>query len=50
MGAAFQINDYRTKLNMSVVNFEGTHNPTKREGEEVGYQERKKHKTSSMLI
>jgi len=44
------INDYRAKLDMSVVNFDGTHSPAKRGGQAVGYQGRKKCKTSNMLI
>jgi len=42
--------DNRSKLDMSVVNFDGTHTPAKRGGEAVAYQGRKKCKTSNMLI
>ena len=35
---------------MSSIQLDGTHTPTKRGGEAVGYQERKKRKTSNMLI
>lgn len=35
---------------MSVVNLDGTHTPAKRGGEDVGYQGRKRCKTSNMLI
>jgi transposase len=41
---------YRHKLDMSSVQLDGTHTPTKRGGEAVGYQGRKKSKTSNMLI
>jgi len=44
------IYDYRTNLDMSVINLDGTHTPAKRGGESVGYQGRKKCKTSNMLI
>ena len=44
------LSDYRNKLDMSVVNLDGTHTPAKRGGEAVGYQGRKKCKTSNMLI
>jgi transposase len=37
-------------LDMSSVQLDGTHTPTKRGGEAVGYQGRKKSKTSNMLI
>jgi len=39
-----------SKLDMSLVNLDGTHTPAKRGGEAVGYQGRKKCKTSNMLI
>ena len=42
--------DNKSKLDMSVVNLDGTHTPAKRGGESVGYQGRKKCKTSNMLI
>jgi len=35
---------------MSIIQLDGTHTPTKRGGEAVGYQGRKKCKTSNMLI
>ena len=41
---------YKTLLDMSSVQLDGTHTPTKRGGEAVGYQGRKKCKTSNMLI
>jgi len=41
---------HKRKLDMSVVNLDGTHTPAKRGGEAVGYQGRKKAKTSNMLI
>ena len=44
------IADNKSKLDMSVVNLDGTHTPAKRGGEAVGYQGRKKCKTSNMLI
>jgi len=42
--------DNKSKLDMSVINLDGTHTPAKRGGEAVGYQGRKKCKTSNMLI
>ena len=44
------IADNKSKLDMSVVNLDGTHSPAKRGGEAVGYQGRKKCKTTNMLI
>ena len=41
---------YKHKLDMSSVQLDGTHTPTKRGGDAVGYQRRKKSKTSNMLI
>ena len=41
---------YKHLLDMSSVQLDGTHTPTKRGGEAVGYQGRKKCKTSNMLI
>jgi len=38
------LKSYRRKLDMSVVNLDGTHTPAKRGGEAVGYQGRKKTK------
>ncbi len=37
-------------LDMSSIQLDGTHTPSKRGGQEVGYQGRKKGKTSNMLI
>jgi transposase len=37
-------------LDMSSIQLDGTHTPTKRGGQAVGYQSRKKSKTSNMLI
>jgi len=42
--------DYRSCLDMSIVNLDGTHSPAKRGGQAVGYQGRKKMKTTNMLI
>ncbi len=44
------IRDHRSMLDMSTVNLDGTHSPSKRGGENVGYQGRKKQKTTNMLI
>lgn len=44
------IADNKAQLDMSVINLDGTHSPAKRGGEAVGYQGRKKCKTSNMLI
>ena len=41
---------YKRLLDMSSIQLDGTHTPTKRGGEAVGYQGRKKCKTSNMLI
>jgi len=41
---------YRHLLDMSSIQLDGTHTPTKRGGEAVDYQGRKKCKTSNMLI
>ena len=41
---------FKSLLDMSSVQLDGTHTPTKRGGEAVGYQGRKKCKTSNMLI
>ena len=40
----------RTKLDMSSVQLDGSHTPVKRGGIEVGYQNRKKCKTSNLLF
>ena len=44
------LSKYKSLLDMSSVQLDGTHTPTKRGGEAVGYQGRKKCKTSNMLI
>ncbi len=44
------LNKYKSLLDMSIIQLDGTHTPTKRGGEAVGYQGRKKCKTSNMLI
>ncbi len=41
---------HKSLLDMSSIQLDGTHTPTKRGGESVGYQGRKKCKTSNMLI
>ena len=41
---------YKSNLDMSSVSFDGSHTPAKRGGEEVGYQRRKKCKTTNMLF
>lgn len=41
---------YKSLLDMSSVQLDGTHTPAKRGGEGVGYQGRKKSKTTNMLI
>jgi transposase len=41
---------YRSALDMSSVQLDGTHTPAKRGGEAVGYQGRRKCRTSNMLI
>lgn len=41
---------HKDKLDMSSIQLDGTHTPTKRGGEQVAYQGRKKCKTSNMLI
>jgi len=41
---------YKHLLDMSSIQLDGTHTPTKRGGEAVAYQGRKKSKTSNMLI
>lgn len=41
---------HKHQLDMSSIQLDGTHTPTKRGGEEVAYQGRKKCKTSNMLI
>lgn len=42
--------EYKHELNMSVVNLDGSHTPAKRGGVAVGYQGRKKQKTTNILI
>ena len=44
------LKDYRGKLDLSMVNLDGSHTPAKRGGQKVGYQGRKKSKTSNILI
>jgi hypothetical protein len=44
------IADNKSKLDMSIVNLDGTHTLAKRDGDAVGYQGRKKCKTSNILI
>ena len=44
------LRDYGTKLDLSVINLDGSHSPAKRGGQAVGYQGRKKMKTTNMLI
>lgn len=44
------LNKFKHLLDMSSIQLDGTHTPTKRGGEAVGYQGRKKCKTSNMLI
>lgn len=40
----------RSNLDMSCINLDGSHTPAKRGGEHVGYQGRKKSKTTNILI
>lgn len=44
------LDKYKHLLDMSSIQLDGTHTPTKRGGEAVAYQGRKKSKTSNMLI
>ncbi len=44
------LSKYKHLLDMSSIQLDGTHTPTKRGGEAVDYQGRKKCKTSNMLI
>lgn len=44
------LNKYKHLLDLSSIQLDGTHTPTKRGGEAVAYQGRKKSKTSNMLI
>ena len=44
------LQENRENLDMSVVNLDGSHTPAKRGGEKVGYQGRKKQKTTNLLI
>ena len=46
----FLLTNYRHLLDLSSIQLDGTHTPTKRGGEAVAYQGRKKSKTSNMLI
>ena len=47
---AIVLEKHKCLLDMSSVQLDGTHTPTKRGGQAVGYQGRKKSKTSNMLI
>jgi len=42
--------DKKQYLDMSSINLDGSHTPAKRGGEQVGYQGRKRSKTTNMLI
>lgn len=44
------LNKHKQLLDMSSIQLDGTHTPAKRGGQAVGYQGRKKCKTSNMLI
>jgi transposase len=44
------LNKYKFLLDMSSIQLDGTHTPSKRGGETVAYQGRKKSKTSNLLI
>ena len=44
------LNTYKSKLDMSSVQLDGSHTPAKRGGEAVAYQRRKKSKTSNALF
>ena len=44
------LSKYKHVLDMSSIQLDGTHTPTKRGGEAVAYQGRKKSKTSNMII
>ncbi len=44
------LDNYRRQLNTSVLNIDGSHTPAKRGGFAVGYQGRKKCKTTNMLF
>lgn len=44
------LSKYKHLLDLSSIQLDGTHTPTKRGGEAVAYQGRKKSKTSNMLI
>jgi transposase len=44
------LNRYKSDLDLSSIQLDGTHTPSKRGGEAVDYQGRKKCKTSNMLI
>jgi transposase len=44
------LSKYKHRLDMSCVQLDGTHTIAKRGGEQVGYQGRKKNKTTNMLI
>jgi transposase len=40
----------KNKIDLEIINLDGSHTPAKRGGEAVGYQGRKKSKTSNLLI
>lgn len=44
------LSSHKSLLNLSSIQLDGTHTPTKRGGSAVGYQGRKKTKTSNLLI
>lgn len=44
------LDKFRTNLDTSITNLDGSHTPVKRGGQAVGYQGRKKTKTSNMLF
>lgn len=46
----YLLQKYKHLLDMSNIQLDGTHTPVKRGGQAVGYQGRKKAKTSNMLI
>jgi transposase len=41
---------YKSELNLSSIELDGTHSPCKSSGEQIGYQGRKKAKTTNMLL
>tara|TARA_Y100000385_G_scaffold291748_1_gene371948 strand:- start:523 stop:774 length:252 start_codon:yes stop_codon:yes gene_type:complete len=44
------LNVYKSKLDMSLINLDASHCPAKRGGDTVGYQNRKKSKTTNIFI